>query len=1383
MNELLDDDLLALLLADADAVDPDPVATRRVRLDRAPLSYAQQRLWLVQQQAPANAAYNLPRALRLDGDLDPQALESALNAVIDRHDILRTAFREIDGVPIQVVERQVRLNLKRQDLSSLDEDTRRLHLEQRLQTQALQPFDLSRAPLIRTTLVKTAEREHVLLLNMHHIVSDAWSNAILMQDLARAYAQASAGLSPELSELPIQYSDYAQWQRGEYLDGVACKRADHYWRQYLGRELPVLELPVDHARAEGQQHLAGRHSLSLAPTALQSLNRFCQNEGLTPFVVAMGAWQLLLGRYSQQREFTVGVPNASRNRSDSQELVGFFVSSQVYKATLDGQQPARDFLHALRAHSLATLEHADYPLELLFDQLQRGSATSLNPLFQVLFNWRTGGGEPAAVEWGGLNLQFLDAGESQAKFDLSLDVDFSPQNLQATFEYSRDLYTPATIERMARHWQQLLLQLIARPDLRLDELQLLAPEEHRQTLAEWNPQQTRIAPSLCLHQLIEAQVARNGEAIALTFGEQQVSYAELNRQANRLAHRLIANGVGPDVLVGIAAERSPQMLIGLLAILKAGGAYVPLDPAYPADRLAYMIEDSRIDWVLTQSHLREQLPLPAHVRCLLLDDATSLIDAAEHNPDVAVQPDNLAYVIYTSGSTGKPKGALLPHHNVVRLFEATSGWFGFDQNDVWSLFHSYAFDFSVWEIFGALLYGGRLVIVPHAVSRSPQDVYTLLCEEKVSVLNQTPSAFKQLMKVACEPDQTLTQHLRYVIFGGEAIEVKSLRPWFERFGDQAPQLINMYGITETTVHVTYRPLSLADLNAESASPIGVPIADLSWYLLDEGLNPVAKGCTGELYIGRAGLARGYLNRTDLTATRFIPDPFDSVPGGRLYRTGDLAKYCNDGSIEYVGRIDHQVKIRGFRIELGEIEARLLDQPQVQDCAVLTHDGPSGLQLVAYVIAPDSTELRDTLIAALRAQLPDYMVPAHLLFLERFPLNANGKLDRKALPEPDASLWQRTYVAPGNPLEEALASLWQQSLNIERVGITDNFFELGGHSILAIQLIAQLKAQLDIEVRLQELLANPTIAELSAFVARQHFATAQCVVELNNAPADAPALFCLHPSGGIVFCYQPLAKRLNNRAKVYGVMHRGFAQQHNDAQTWSEMIADYSREIVNTQAQGPYHLMGWSLGGPLAMDVAATLESQGHEVAFLGLVDGTMPASAFPADLPRFQRPDDEALGVTSEEVLDAVHYFNLLFPTLALRTAAYLQASPHGSVKDFYDWAAGQVEPGQGDLLTTVQNIKSEVMNAQAFSVHERLVEAFDAFTFKPLRVKPSCWWAVPEKTAEELAFSQALIQRYSQSGELNCSQLSPLEHRSMIFQDELLEPLIDTFLSNSRVR
>ncbi|MET1066567.1 MAG: amino acid adenylation domain-containing protein [Pseudomonas prosekii] len=1376
MNELLDDDLLALLLAEADDDVHAPATT--TRLEQAPLSFAQQRLWLEQQRAPHSSAYNLPRALRLSGELHADALEAALNRVIDRHDILRSAFTELDGVPTQIVEREARLTLHREDLSALDEQARAAALAQRIQDQATLAFDLRQAPLIRATLLTTAPGQYLLLLNMHHIVSDAWSNAILMEDLSRAYAQARVGDDSPLPPLHLQYADHAHWQRGVYLDSSACARSGDYWREYLRGELPVLELPQDATRADGQQHLAARLQWTLEPALAEAFNAFCQRQGLTPFVLALGAWQLLLARYSNQNDFTVGVPNANRNRGETQELVGFFVSSQVYRVRLDPCQRTVDFLQALRGQSLAAMDHADYPLELLIDELQRPSNHSANPLFQVLFNWRTGAADAPPMVWDGLTLDFLDAGENQAKFDLSLDVEYSAQGLTASLEFSRDLYQVTTIERIAGHWQNLLQAMIQTPERSVGELPMLSPDEHRQTLAEWNPQPTRLPRQRCLHQAIEAQASRAGEAIALTFGEQHMSYAELNRQANRLAHQLIGAGVGPEVLVGIAAERTPQMIIGLLAILKAGGAYVPLDPAYPAERLAYMIEDSGITVVLTQPHLREQLALPPEVRCLILEPTAS---GAEHNPDVAVHPDNLAYVIYTSGSTGKPKGALLPHHNVMRLFDATAEWFDFNHRDVWCLFHSYAFDFSVWEIFGALLHGGRLVIVPHAISRSPQDMYALLCAEKVSVLNQTPSAFKQLMQIACAPDQSLTQQLRYVIFGGEAIDVQSLRPWFERFGDHAPQLVNMYGITETTVHVTYRPLSLADLDCAAASPLGVPIVDLSWYVLDPQLNPVARGCIGELYVGGAGLARGYLNRRSLSASRFIPDPFDALPGGLLYRTGDLARYGADGSIEYAGRIDHQVKIRGFRIELGEIQARLQGLPAVRDCVVLTHEGPSGQQLVGYVIAsePPTAELREQLLAALRSQLPDYMVPAHLSFIEDFPLNANGKLDRSKLPAPDASLWQQAYVAPQTPLEQALAPLWQQALGVDRVGISDNFFELGGHSILAIQFISTLKAQLNIDLRMQELLAHPSIAQLALFLSRKHRDQSQCVVELNSAPSGSPTLFCLHPSGGIVFCYQPLAKKLKAHAAVSGVMHRGFSEQHNDMHTWDEMIADYSSAIIKAQPRGPYHLLGWSLGGAIALDIAATLEGLGHQVAFLGLVDSTVPEHLYPADLPRQRQLSEASHSEASEEIRDAIHYFDLLFPTLTEQTAAWLRDSPQGSVKAFYDWATGLVEPGQGDLLATVQNIKNEVMNAQAFAVHDRLVEAFAAFTFKPVTVQPSCWWAAPEKTAQELAFNENLIKRYSRTGALNCSMHSPLLHRSMIFDDTLIESVIETFLAS----
>ncbi|MEI2348471.1 amino acid adenylation domain-containing protein, partial [Pseudomonas aeruginosa] len=609
-----------------------------------------------------------------------------------------------------------------------------------------------------------------------------------------------------------------------------------------------------------------------------------------------------------------------------------------------------------------------------------------------------------------------------------------------------DLFDASTVERLAGHWRNLLRGIVANPRQRLGELPLLDAPERRQTLSEWNPAQRECAVQGTLQQRFEEQARQRPQAVALILDEQRLSYGELNARANRLAHCLIARGVGADVPVGLALERSLDMLVGLLAILKAGGAYLPLDPAAPEERLAHILDDSGVRLLLTQGHLLEHLPRQAGVEVLAIDGLV-LDGYAESDPLPTLSADNLAYVIYTSGSTGKPKGTLLTHRNALRLFSATEAWFGFDERDVWTLFHSYAFDFSVWEIFGALLYGGRLVIVPQWVSRSPEDFYRLLCREGVTVLNQTPSAFKQLMAVACSADMATQQPaLRYVIFGGEALDLQSLRPWFQRFGDRQPQLVNMYGITETTVHVTYRPVSEADLEGGLVSPIGGTIPDLSWYILDRDLNPVPRGAVGELYIGRAGLARGYLRRPGLSATRFVPNPFPGGAGERLYRTGDLARFQADGNIEYIGRIDHQVKVRGFRIELGEIEAALAGLAGVRDAVVLAHDGVGGTQLVGYVVADsaeDAERLRESLRESLKRQLPDYMVPAHLMLLERMPLTVNGKLDRQALPQPDASLSQQAYRAPGSELEQRIAAIWSEILGVERVGLDDNFFELGG----------------------------------------------------------------------------------------------------------------------------------------------------------------------------------------------------------------------------------------------------------------------------------------------------------------------------------------------------
>ncbi|WP_373684128.1 non-ribosomal peptide synthase/polyketide synthase [Pseudomonas aeruginosa] len=1048
----------------------------RCARDASPqLSFAQERQWFIWRLDPHSAAYNIPVALRLKGPLRRDALQGALDLLVQRHETLRTTFLEHDGAPRQVIHPTLPIAIEERRPPVAGEDLKGL-----VETEAHRPFDLQRGPLLRVLLLPLATDECVLVLTLHHIIADGWSMQVLVDELIRVYAALRHDQPPALAELPIQYADFAAWQR-QWMDGGERERQLNYWVSRLGGEQPLLELPSDRPRPQQQSHRGRRIGIPLPAELAEALRRLAQAEQGTLFMLLLASFQALLHRYSGQNDIRVGVPIANRNREETEGLIGFFVNTQVLRAELDGQLPFRELLRQVRQAVVEAQGHQDLPFEQLVDALQPERSLSHAPLFQVMYNHQRDdhrGSRFATL--GELEVEDLAWDVQTAQFDLTLDTYESSNGLLAELTYATDLFDASSAERIAGHWLNLLRSIVARPEARIAELKLLDEAEARADLLQWNPHPQDFPPASCLHRQIERQAAERPRATAVVYGERALDYGELNLRANRLAHRLIELGVGPDVLVGLAAERSLEMIVGLLAILKAGGAYVPLDPRYPSDRLGYMIEDSGIRLLLTQRAARERLPLGEGLPCLLLDAEHEWAGYPESDPQSAVGVDNLAYVIYTSGSTGKPKGTLLPHGNVLRLFDATRHWFGFSADDAWSLFHSYAFDFSVWEIFGALLHGGRLVIVPHETSRSPEDFLRLLCRERVTVLNQTPSAFKQLMQVACAGQEVPPLALRHVVFGGEALEVQALRPWFERFGDRAPRLVNMYGITETTVHVTYRPLSLADLDGGAASPIGEPIPDLSWYLLDAGLNPVPRGCIGELYVGGAGLARGYLNRPELSCTRFVADPF-STTGGRLYRTGDLARYRCDGVVEYVGRIDHQVKIRGFRIELGEIEARLLAQPGVAEAVVLPHEGPGATQLVGYVVtqaAPsDPAALRDTLRQALKASLPEHMVPAHLLFLERLPLTANGKLDRRALPAPDASRLQQDYAAPRSELEQRLAAIWADVLKLGRVGLDDNFFELGGDSIISIQVVSRAR-QAGIRLAPRDLFLHQTIRGLA-----------------------------------------------------------------------------------------------------------------------------------------------------------------------------------------------------------------------------------------------------------------------------------------------------------------
>ncbi len=1317
-----------------DAVSTIPLADRQQPLA---LSFAQERQWFLWQLEPESAAYHIPSALRLRGRLDVDALQRSFDSLVARHETLRTRFRLEGGRSYQQVQPAVSVSIEREQFGEEG-------LIERIQAIVVQPFDLERGPLLRVNLLQLAEDDHVLVLVQHHIVSDGWSMQVMVEELVQLYAGYSQGLDVVLPALPIQYADYALWQRS-WMEAGEKERQLAYWTGLLGGEQPVLELPFDRPRPARQSHRGAQLGFELPRELVEAVRALAQREGASSFMLLLASFQALLYRYSGQADIRVGVPIANRNRVETERLIGFFVNTQVLKADLDGRMGFDELLAQARQRALEAQAHQDLPFEQLVEALQPERNASHNPLFQVLFNHQSEiRSVTPEVQLEDLRLEGLAWDGQTAQFDLTLDIQEDENGIWASFDYATDLFDASTVERLAGHWRNLLRGIVANPRQRLGELPLLDAPERRQTLSEWNPAQRECAVQGTLQQRFEEQARQRPQAVALILDEQRLSYGELNARANRLAHCLIARGVGADVPVGLALERSLDMLVGLLAILKAGGAYLPLDPAAPEERLAHILDDSGVRLLLTQGHLLERLPRQAGVEVLAIDGLV-LDGYAESDPLTTLTADNLAYVIYTSGSTGKPKGTLLTHRNALRLFSATEAWFGFDERDVWTLFHSYAFDFSVWEIFGALLYGGRLVIVPQWVSRSPEDFYRLLCREGVTVLNQTPSAFKQLMAVACSADMATQQPaLRYVIFGGEALDLQSLRPWFQRFGDRQPQLVNMYGITETTVHVTYRPVSEADLEGGLVSPIGGTIPDLSWYILDRDLNPVPRGAVGELYIGRAGLARGYLKRPGLSATRFVPNPFPGGAGERLYRTGDLARFQADGNIEYIGRIDHQVKVRGFRIELGEIEAALAGLAGVRDAVVLAHDGVGGTQLVGYVVADsaeDAERLRESLRESLKRHLPDYMVPAHLMLLERMPLTVNGKLDRQALPQPDASLSQQAYRAPGSELEQRIAAIWAEILGVERVGLDDNFFELGGHSLLLLMLKERIGDTCQATLSISQLMTHASVAEQAACIEGQ--ARESLLVPLNGRREGSP-LFMFHPSFGSVHCYKTLAMALRDCHPVKGVVCRALLGAGREVPEWDDMVAEYAEQLLQEHPEGAFNLAGWSLGGNLAMDVAARLEQRGRQVAFVGWIDAPAPVrvEAFWNEIG----PTPEAVPNLSVGEM-RVELLGVMFPERAEHIERAWSSICSATTDDEQRWAR-MSDWAEAEIGAEFATLRSEIAQSNELEVSWELKQILDerlkAMDYPRLTAKVSLWWAARstnaiQRSAVERSMAEAI--------------------------------------------
>ena len=1063
-------DLLDSLLGLSDAAAPGAGRLTPHAGAEAPASLQQRRLWFLQQLDPQSSAYNIASAIRLAGAFDRARFQQAFDAVAARHAVLRTTFIDRDGEPWQQVGACAPVSIGWEDLS--DRPDREAALVALTADEGARPFDLAQGPLCRVRVVRLGEDDHALLVTVHHIVADAWSMDVLIGDLQRAY---EGGTLPPLR---VQYTDYAWWQR-EPASVTARDAALQYWETTLAA-LPDTTLPTDLRRPAVLPADGVAVAADVAPDVAEALAALARREGTTPYVVYLSAFLVLLARYTGQSDLVVGSPVAQRDDVDTQALIGFFVNMLVLRVDVSGQPSFRALVARVRQVVMDAVEHGDLPYETLVERLRPTRDTSRNPLFTIAFTLLTA--TALRRPFGGLSATPLDAAVS-SRFDLEVVLTDGPAGTRAVVTGNTALFERATLERLSAHFRTLLAAIAADADRAIGDLPLLTDRERESLIVRARAS----SPSGTLHEAFARAAAATPDAVAVRCGDESLTYGALQARASSLAAALRTLGVGPDVVVGLSVDRSVDLIVGIVGILQAGGAYLPLDPDYPADRLAYMCEDSQVEVVVTRASLAPTLSAHA-TRLVLLDNITAWPTAAQATaPHVA--PSNAAYVIYTSGSTGRPKGVVVCHGEVLRLFSATAPWFGFDAGDVWTLFHSYAFDFSVWEIWGALLHGGTLVVAPREVTRSPEEFHELLARERVTVLNQTPSAFRALIDVDRRRPRPLA--LRHVVFGGEALDLAMLEPWIAAHGDDAPRLINMYGITETTVHVTFRPIRRADVEGRRGSVIGEAIPDLELHLLDDRLSPVPVGAVGEIYVGGAGVARGYLRRPGLTASRMVANPFGP---GRLYRSGDLARRLPAGDLEFVGRADAQVKVRGFRIELAEIEAVLAEDPSVGQVAVVVReDASDDRRLVAYVVPRAGTIDERRLRRHAATRLPDYMVPSAVMTLDALPLTPNGKLNRRALPAPSqTSAEPRTHRPPRSDAEVRLCAIWAEVLGMPEVGVDDDFFTLGGHSLLATRLVSRIRDAFSVDLPLRRVFSHPS-PELMA----------QEIVGANAADHDSP----------------------------------------------------------------------------------------------------------------------------------------------------------------------------------------------------------------------------------------------------------------------------------------
>ena len=1224
---------LALEIEQSQQVISAPSILTRTDNINLPLSFAQQRLWFLDQLKPNSAFYNLGGALRLEGALNITVLEQSLKEIINRHEALRTNFITIDGQATQIIHPTTNWQLSIIDCQHLT-NTESLEI-----AEAERPFNLVQDCLFRATLFVRSPLEYHLLVTMHHIVSDGWSIGVFFQELTRLYTAYTQGLPSPLTPIKIQYADFAIWQRN-WLQGEVLSNQLDYWRKQLANAPTFLPLPTDRPRPAIQTFIGSHQQFKLSQPLSQKLNQLSHEHGVTLFMTLLAAFATLLYRYTGQTDILIGSPIANRNRREIEGLIGFFVNTLVLRLSLDSEPSFQDLLTRVREVSLAAYTHQDLPFEMLVETLQPQRDLSHTPLFQVMFVLQN---TPIAdLELTGLKVSPLSTENTTAKFDLTLSMENLEEGLVGVWEYNTDLFDDLTIDRINGHFVSLLECIIANQKEPISQLPLLKEEEKLQLLIKNQGIQVDYPQEQCIHQLFEAQVERIPDAVAVVFETQQLTYRQLNNRANQLAHYLQSLGVGAEVLVGISVERSLEMIIGLLAILKAGCAYLPLDPDYPTERLQFMLEDSQVPFLITQRSLLEKLP-HSQATLICLDDVQDDVSQySQDNLQNGLTVSNLANVIYTSGSTGKPKGVMVEHRGLVNLAIAQIQTFAVHNNSRVLQFASFSFDACISEILMTFGSGATLYLASKDSLLPGQPLIESLQKNGITHVTLPPSALAVLPKEPLPALQTL-------IVAGEACSLDLVKQW-----SVGRNFFNAYGPTEASVCASIGQCNKDDLKVT----IGKAISNVQIYILDSHLQPVPVGVPGELYIGGIGVARGYLHRPELTAEKFIPNPFDPLPTsptsptGLLYKTGDLARYLPDGNIEYLGRIDNQVKVRGFRIELGEIEAVLSQCSDVQTAVVIVReDTPGDQRLVAYVVLTSDSQITTSELRQFLAnQLPAYLVPNTFVILDDLPLTPNGKCDRRSLPAPDDQTRKNIQkIAPRNLVELQLTQIWSEVLGINDLGVEENFFELGGHSLLAVRLISCIEQKLGKNLPLTSLFQNGTIASLAQLIAQETTQlTYSPLIPIQSQGNKAP-FFAVHPIGGNVLCYAKLAHYLGTEQPFYGLQALGLDETEKPVSSIEEMATVYIKEIQTIQASGPYYLGGWSMGGVIAFEIAQKLSAQGQTVALLTLIDSYSPILLNSVNTEENSSESllediNESLNLTYAFVRDLANMFNQQIP-------------------------------------------------------------------------------------------------------------------------------------------